>query len=188
MEGADSWVTDGHKWLNVPYDCGYAFVADPVPHRAAFGHRASYITRATDARDPSEWTPEWSRRGRGVATYAALRELGRDGVAALVDRTCHHAHALATGIGALPGAELIFAPRLNQGLVRFLDPRAGASEQDHDRRTDAVIKGVLDTGEALFSGTSWRGKRCMRISVCNWQTSNQDVERSIAAVRQVLQS
>jgi glutamate/tyrosine decarboxylase-like PLP-dependent enzyme len=188
VEAADSWVTDGHKWLNVPYDCGYAFVADPASHRAAFGHRASYITRSTDARDPSEWTPEWSRRGRSVATYATLRELGRDGVAALIDRTCHHAHTLATGIGALPGAELVFAPRLNQGLVRFFDPRPGASEQDHDLRTDAVIQGVLDTGEALFSGSIWRGKRCMRISVCNWQTSERDVERSITAVRQVLQS
>jgi glutamate/tyrosine decarboxylase-like PLP-dependent enzyme len=188
VQEADSWVTDGHKWLNVPYDCGYAFVADPTPHRAAFGHRASYITRATDGRDPSEWTPEWSRRGRGVATYAALRELGRDGVAALIDRTCRHAHTLATGIGALPGAELVFAPRLNQGLVRFLDPRPGASVQDHDCRTDAVIRGVLDTGEALFSGTTWRGKRCMRISVCNWQTNERDVERSIAAVRRVLQT
>jgi glutamate/tyrosine decarboxylase-like PLP-dependent enzyme len=119
-------VTDGHKWLNVPYDCGYAFVADPGPHHAAFGHRASYIVRAADARDPSEWTPEWSRRGRGVATYAALRELGRDGVAELIERTCRHAHTLATRIGALPGAELVFEPRLNQGLVRFLDRRPGA--------------------------------------------------------------
>jgi glutamate/tyrosine decarboxylase-like PLP-dependent enzyme len=119
-------VTDGHKWLNVPYDCGYAFVADPGPHHAAFGHRASYIVRATDARDPSEWTPEWSRRGRGVATYAALRELGRDGVAELIERTRRHAHTLATRIGALPGAELVFEPRLNQGLVRFLDRRPGA--------------------------------------------------------------
>jgi glutamate/tyrosine decarboxylase-like PLP-dependent enzyme len=170
----------------VPYDCGYAFVADPAPHRAAFGHRASYITRAADGRDPSEWTPEWSRRGRGLATYAALRELGRSGVADLIERSCRHAHTLATGIGALPGAELVFAPRLNQGLVRFHDPRPDASEQDHDHRTDGVIKGILETGEALFSGTTWRGRRCMRISVCNWRTNDDDVQCSIAAVRQVL--
>jgi glutamate/tyrosine decarboxylase-like PLP-dependent enzyme len=186
VERADSWVTDGHKWLNVPYDCGYAFVADPTPHQAAFGHRASYIVRAADARDPSEWTPEWSRRGRGLATYAALRELGRSGIADLVERSCRHAQALATRIGALPGAELVFAPRLNQGLVRFLDSHPGAGETDHDCRTDAVIEGILDTGEAFFSGTTWRGKRCMRISVCNWQTNDRDVERSVEAVRQLL--
>src|SRR5215211_7235988 len=155
VERADSWVTDGHKWLNVPYDCGYAFVADPGPHQAAFGHQASYIVRAADARDPSEWTPEWSRRGRGVATYAALRELGRAGVAELIERTCRHAHTLATRIGALSGAELVCEPRVNQGLVRFLDGRPGATECDHDRRTDAVIEQVLYTGEALFSGSTW---------------------------------
>lgn len=188
VEHADSWVTDGHKWLNVPYDCGYAFVADPSPHHAAFGHRASYIVRSADARDPSEWTPEWSRRGRGVATYAALRELGRRGVADLIERTCRHAHALATRIGALPGAELVFEPRINQGLVRFLDRRPGASEQDHDRRTDAVMERILGTGEALFSGSTWRGKRCMRISVCSWRTNDMDVERAVAAVRHVLQA
>jgi glutamate/tyrosine decarboxylase-like PLP-dependent enzyme len=188
VERADSWVTDGHKWLNVPYDCGYAFVADPSPHQATFGHRASYIVRAVDGRDPSEWTPEWSRRGRGVATYAALREFGRRGVAELIERTCRHAHTLATRIGALPGAELVCEPRVNQGLVRFLDGRPGATECDHDRRTDAVIEQVLDTGEALFSGSTWRGKRCMRISVCSWQTNDADVERTIAAVRHVLET
>src|SRR5215213_4675543 len=188
VERADSWVTDGHKWLNVPYDCGYAFVADPVPHHAAFGHRASYIVRAADARDPSEWTPEWSRRGRGVATYAALRELGCAGVAQLIERTCHHAHTLASRIGALPGTELVFEPRLNQGLVRFLDGRPGATECAHDRRTDAVMARILETGEAFFSGSTWRGKRCMRISVCNWRTNDTDVERAVAAVRHVLET
>jgi glutamate/tyrosine decarboxylase-like PLP-dependent enzyme len=188
VERADSWVTDGHKWLNVPYDCGYAFVADPSPHQATFGHRASYIVRAVDGRDPSEWTPEWSRRGRGVATYAALRELGRRGVAELIERTCRHAHTLATRIGALPGAELVCEPRINQGLVRFLDGRPGATECDHDRRTDAVIEQVLYTGEALFSGSTWRGKRCMRISVCSWRTNHADVERTVAAVRHVLET
>jgi glutamate/tyrosine decarboxylase-like PLP-dependent enzyme len=188
VDRADSWVTDGHKWLNVPYDCGYAFVADPGPHRATFGHRASYIVRTADARDPSEWTPEWSRRGRGVATYATLRELGRVGVAELIERTCGHAHTLAIWIGALPGAELVFAPRLNQGLVRFLDRRPGAGERDHDRRTDAVMERILETGEAFFSGSTWRGKRCMRISVCNWRTNDTDVERAVAAVRHVLET
>jgi glutamate/tyrosine decarboxylase-like PLP-dependent enzyme len=161
VDRADSWVTDGHEWLNVPYDCGYAFVADPVPHRAAFGHRASYIVRAADARDPSEWTPEWSRRGRGVATYAALRELGRAGVAELIERTCRHAHTLATRIGALPGAELVFEPALNQGLVRFLECRFEAEERDHDRRTDAVVPGG---GNAACGSRSATGAPTIRTS------------------------
>jgi glutamate/tyrosine decarboxylase-like PLP-dependent enzyme len=93
---ADSWATDGHKWLNVPYDCGYAFVAHPDAHRASMAHRASYLTHDGEARDQIQWNPEWSRRGRGVATYAAIRELGRAGIADLVERTCRHARALAT--------------------------------------------------------------------------------------------
>jgi glutamate/tyrosine decarboxylase-like PLP-dependent enzyme len=188
VEHADSWVTDGHKWLNVPYDCAYAFVADPHSHRAAFGYRANYTTRSEEARDPNDWTPEWSRRGRGFATYAALRELGRAGVAELIDRSCDHARALAIRIGELPRTEVVFAPRLNQGLVRFLDQRRGAGDRDHDRRTEAVMEDIQATGEAFFSGTTWRGKRCMRISVCNWQTDHADVDRAVAAVRRVLQA
>ncbi|MCU0490641.1 MAG: aminotransferase class V-fold PLP-dependent enzyme [Chloroflexaceae bacterium] len=184
---ADSWATDGHKWLNVPYDCGYAFVADPEAHRSAMSHRASYLVHAADARDQIDWTPEWSRRGRGVATYAALRQLGRNGIAELVARTSRHAQALTRGIGALPGAELVWESAVNQGLVRFLAPSPGASAADHDRRTDEVIAAILATGEAFFGGTTWRGMRCMRISVCNWQTSESDVVRTIAAVAQVLE-
>lgn len=128
VQDADSWATDGHKWLNVPYDCGYAFVADPDPHYAAMCSHANYVSHATDVRDERDWNPDWSRRGRGVATYAAIRELGRAGIADLVERTCHHAHALAIGIGALPGAELVWKPRINQGLVRFLSAQTGATE------------------------------------------------------------
>lgn len=183
VERADSWVADGHKWLNVPYDCGYAFVADPRPHGAAMSNHASYVAHTEGVRDERDWNPDWSRRGRGVATYAAIRSLGREGIADLVERTYRHAHALATRIGALPGAELVSEPRVNQGLVRFLAPHADATEADHDRRTDAMIGAILATGEAFFSGTTWRGKRCMRISVCNWQTSDADIERVIAAVQ-----
>ena len=185
-ELADSWATDGHKWLNVPFDCGYAIVADVEAHRASMSHRASYLTHAADARDPMDWNPEWSRRGRGVATYAALRELGREGIADLVDRSCRHAHTLVMRVGALKGAELVWEPKINQGLVRFLDPRPNPTNANHDRRTDAVIAGILKTGETFFGGTTWRGKRCMRVSVCNWQTSEADVERTIAVVRGVL--
>ena len=182
-EAADSWATDGHKWLNVPFDCGYAFVAHPDAHRASMTHRAAYITLHDDARDEMDWNPEWSRRSRGFSTYAALRELGRDGVADLIERCCRHAHALVMGIGSLPGAEVLWEPTINQGLVRFLDP---STEQDHDRRTDEVIAAIVAAGEAFFGGTTWRGKRAMRVSVCNWQTSPEDVRRSINSVARVL--
>jgi glutamate/tyrosine decarboxylase-like PLP-dependent enzyme len=187
VERADSWAVDGHKWLNVPYDCGYAFVADPQAHRAAMSSHVDYVSHSAEARDERDWNPDWSRRGRGVATYAALRELGRQGVADLVERTCRHAHALATRIGALPGAELVAEPRINQGLVRFRAPEPGATDADHDRRTDETIEAILTTGEAFFSGTTWRGRRCMRISVCNWRTSDDDVARVVAAVRRTLE-
>ncbi|HEX5548556.1 MAG TPA: aminotransferase class V-fold PLP-dependent enzyme [Ktedonobacterales bacterium] len=187
VDQADSWVTDGHKWLNVPYDCGYAFVADAAAHRGAMAQQASYVVHTAGVRDPSDWNPEWSRRGRGVATYAALRQLGRDGVADLVDRCCRHARTLVTRIGRLPGAEVVWEPQINQGLVRFLDGRPDATETQHDQRTDAVIAGIAATGEAFFSGTTWRGRRCMRVSVCNWQTSEHDVARAVAAVANVLE-
>jgi glutamate/tyrosine decarboxylase-like PLP-dependent enzyme len=187
IAAADSWATDGHKWLNVPYDCGYAFVADVSAHRNAMSHRAVYLTHDTFARDQMDWNPEWSRRARGFATYAALRQLGRNGIAALVERCCKHAHSLVMLIGALPGAEILWEPVINQGLVRFLDAQPGASDEDHDRRTDEVIAAIAATGEAFFSGTTWRGKRAMRVSVCNWQTSNEDVRRTVSAVAKVLQ-
>jgi glutamate/tyrosine decarboxylase-like PLP-dependent enzyme len=186
VERADSWTTDGHKWLNVPYDCGYAFVADPEAHRASMSHRASYTMYVEDARDQVDWNPEWSRRGRGVATYAAIRQLGRRGIADLVERSCRHAHTLVTRLGALPGAEIVWEPKVNQGLVRFLDANPGATEADHARRTDAVIAAICETGEAFFGGTTWRGKRCMRVSVCNWQTTETDVDRAVAAAQQTL--
>jgi glutamate/tyrosine decarboxylase-like PLP-dependent enzyme len=183
---ADSWTVDGHKWLNVPYDCGYAFVADAAAHRSSMSHRASYLIHADDARDQIDWNPEWSRRGRGVATYAAIRQLGRGGIADIVERTCRHAHALVTRIGALVGAEVVWEPQVNQGLVRFLDSRPGATDADHDLRTDAVTDAILKTGEAFFSNTTWRGKRCMRISVVSWRTNDTDVDRSVAAVQRAL--
>jgi glutamate/tyrosine decarboxylase-like PLP-dependent enzyme len=185
---AHSWATDGHKWLNVPFDCGYAFVSDPPAHRAAVSHRASYLTHATDARDQLDWNPDWSRRARGFSTYAALRQLGRSGIAELVERSCGHARTLARGLAALPGAELVAEPIINQALVRFRDPRPGADEADHDRHTDRVIDAINATGEAFFTGGTWRGRRAMRISVCNWRTSEDDVARAIAATATVLRA
>jgi len=186
VEAADSWATDGHKWLNVPFDSGFAFVADPEAHRASLSHRAPYLTHAADARDQMDWNPEWSRRARAFPAYAALRQLGREGVADLIERCCRHALAIVDGIGELPGAETLWRPTINQGLVRFLDQRPGATEADHDRRTDEVIAAILKTGEAFFGGTTWRGRRAMRVSVCNWQTSDADVHRVVRAVASVL--
>lgn len=188
VDGADSWATDGHKWLNVPYDCGYAFVANSEAHRGPLSHRAAYLTHAEDARDQIDWTPESSRRARGFATYAALRQLGRQGVAELIERTCDCAHELVMRIGALEGAEVVCEPQINQGMVRFIDPRDGASAADSDAFTDRMMAEILASGEAFFTGTTWRGRRAMRVSVSNWQTSMADVDRVVAAVAGILRS
>ena len=184
LELCDSWTTDCHKYLNVPYDSGLAFVRDAEAHRAALTLSTSYLPAGGAARDQIDWNPEFSRRARGFAVYAALRELGREGLADLVERTCRHAQALVEGIAALPGAERVSGSGLNQGLVRFRDP-AGV---DDDTRTDAVIAAINATGEAFFGGVTWAGRRCMRISVCNWRTDEADVARAIAAVEAVLRA
>ncbi|HEX8449693.1 MAG TPA: pyridoxal-dependent decarboxylase [Allosphingosinicella sp.] len=183
---ADSWATDSHKWLNVPYDSGIAIVRHPAAHRAAMTVQASYIAPGEGVRDAIDWTPEWSRRARAVPTYAALRELGASGLADLIDRTCDLTHRLATGIGALDGAVLLRDPQINQALVRFEDERAGASADDGDRRTDRVIELVNAGGSAFFTATTWRGRRAMRISLCNWQTNEADVRRVIRSVAQAI--
>ena len=183
IELCDSWTTDGHKYLNVPYDSGFAFVRDAAAHRAAMTLSTSYLPPGGQARDELDWNPEFSRRARAFPVYAAVRELGREGLAELVERTCRHAHALVTRIGGLPGAELVATRGFNQGLVRFRAPGPHATEGDHDRRTDAVIAAINASGEALFGGVTWRGRRAMRISVCNWRTSEADVDRAVAAAR-----
>ncbi|WP_246217492.1 pyridoxal phosphate-dependent decarboxylase family protein [Paraburkholderia panacisoli] len=185
VELADSWATDAHKWLNTPQDNGIAIVRDRAAHRAAMTLAAHYLVAGGEARDAIDWTPDWTRRARGYAVYAALRELGRDGLAAMIDGCCRHASALAWGIGDLDGVELVAAPTLNQGLVRFLDPH-GRLDVDHDRHTDAVISAINSEGTAFFSGTLWRGRRAMRISVVNWRTSDDDVRATVDAVERVL--
>jgi glutamate/tyrosine decarboxylase-like PLP-dependent enzyme len=187
-DAADSWSSDGHKWLNVPYDCGYAFVRDPAPHHASQGVHSSYLVQGAGARDQVDWTPEFSRRARGFATYAALRQLGREGVAEMIERCCIIARELVERIGALPGARALCEPLINQGMVRFFDPRPDASEADHDRLTDAVVVGVRATGEAFFTPTSWHGVRAMRVSVSNWQTSTEDVAPVVACIARVLEA
>ncbi|HEX8532911.1 MAG TPA: aminotransferase class V-fold PLP-dependent enzyme [Allosphingosinicella sp.] len=183
---ADSWATDCHKWLNVPYDSGVAIIAHPEPHRRSMATRASYLTHAEDGRDAMDWTAEWSRRARAFPVYAALRQLGRQGLAELLERNCKAASDIARRIGALPGAELLWKPAINQGLVRFLSSDPDASQAMHDRRTEAVIEKINASGEAFFTGTSWRGMRAMRISVCNWRTSEADVDRAVAAAEQAV--
>jgi glutamate/tyrosine decarboxylase-like PLP-dependent enzyme len=179
---ADSWATDAHKWLNVPYDSGIAVIADAGAHSSALSYRASYLAVAESGRDQIDWNPEWSRRARGFALYAALRELGRLGIADLVERCCEHTTRLVESIGALPSVEILWRPTLNQGLVRFLDSGRDAIRDDHARRTDAVIAKIAAGGEAFFGGVTWRNYRAMRISVCNWRTTANDIDRAIAAV------
>jgi glutamate/tyrosine decarboxylase-like PLP-dependent enzyme len=184
VELADSWATDGHKWLNVPFDCGIAIIRDRDAHRAAMTLSASYIAAEPSARDQIDWNPEWSRRARGIPAYAALREMGRQGVEAMIDRCCAHCEALVSGIGVLPGALILHPARLNQGLVRF--QRDGQTSEQSDAFTDEIIRKINATGEAFFSGTTWRGQRAMRVSVVNWRTNSRDVERAIEATRTVL--
>ena len=184
VELADSWATDGHKWLNVPFDCGISIIRDREAHRSAMSLTAPYIAATTGARDQIDWNPEWSRRARGVPVYAALKELGRNGVEAMIDRCCAHSAAIVEGIGALPGAEIVAKPTLNQGLLRF--SKLHASPKMNDAFTDEVIRRINATGEAFFSGTTWRGRRAMRVSVVNWRTSQRDVERAIEAASAIL--
>jgi glutamate/tyrosine decarboxylase-like PLP-dependent enzyme len=183
VELAHSWATDGHKWLNVPYDCGFAFVAEPAAHRNSMSHQASYLTHQTAAREPMDWNPEFSRRARGFASYAALRELGRLGVQELVERCCDCAAELVAGIGELDGVTVLRSPIINQGLVSFPDPSGAVSNEWNDK----VIAAIAAEGTAYFSGTTTpEGRRAMRVSVTNWQTSREDVEKTIAAVDRAL--
>jgi glutamate/tyrosine decarboxylase-like PLP-dependent enzyme len=186
VELADSWTTDGHKWLNVPFDCGYAFVADSEAHRAAMSHRASYLTHDSEARDQIDWNPEWSRRARGFPTYAAIRQLGRTGIANQIERSCELTRTLVERLAGFPDVQIMSAPVLNQAMVRFRDPRPEAAPSDHDRRTDAVIAAIAASGEAFFTGATWNRARVMRISLCNWSTGPRDIERAVHAVAKIL--
>jgi len=176
-EAADSWATDAHKTLNVPYDCGIAIVKDQRPLRAALGVQASYLINADDLiGDPIEKVPELSRRARGVPVWAALRSLGRDGVADLVDGMCRNARALADGIGAIDGVEILNDVVYTQVCASF-----GA-----DERTAAVTAALLDEGAVWMSGSRWRDRAVLRVSVSNWSTDDADVEASVDAVRRAV--
>jgi glutamate/tyrosine decarboxylase-like PLP-dependent enzyme len=173
-ELADSWANDAHKWLNVPYDNGIVIVRDAAAHGAAMTVTAEYIEhRAGIERDPFEWTPEFSRRGRGFTIYAALRTLGRRGVEALVDRCCARARQFAAILGRHPRVKILNDVVLNQVLVRF---------GDSDELTREVITRCQRGGTCWMGGTTWHGMAAMRLSISNWATSEEDVERSARAI------
>lgn len=182
---ADSWSTDAHKWLNVPYDCGITICRHPAAHRAAMTVSASYLVQAAPGtdRDPVDWNPEFSRRARGVPVYAALASLGRSGVVAIIDRCRAHARRFAAVLRAEPEVAILNDVVLNQVLVRFTVP--GGSPADHDARTRTVIAAVQADGTCWLGGSVWRGQQVMRISVSSAATTEADVERSAAAILRV---
>lgn len=174
IDVADSWATDAHKWLNTPYDCGLAFVRDAEALRAAMAITAEYLPSDSPWRNPADFTPELSRRARGVEVWAALRSLGRAGVAELIERNCRQARRFAQAL-AESGCEILNDVVLNQVLVSFGDAQ----------RTQRVIAAVQADGTCWCGGTVWQGHTAMRISVCSWATTDADVEKSIAAIRRV---
>ena len=173
-DGADSWALDAHKWLNVPYDCGLAIVADAEAHTAAMSATAEYLLASDDGLTR---TPEMSRRGRQVPVYAALRHLGRRGLAELVERCCAHATRLATAMESVDGAEVLNDVVLNQVLLRF---------DGDDERTARVIEELQRGGEAWLGGTVWHGMTAARVSFSNWSTADKDVDRLAAALQDAL--
>jgi glutamate/tyrosine decarboxylase-like PLP-dependent enzyme len=180
VERADSWATDAHKWLNVPYDSGLAIVADPAPHRAAMGLRASYLQRGDDEEERvgMDWVPESSRRSRVVPIYALLRTLGARGVRDMVKRTCDLASRMATHLAAAPGVRVLNEVALNQVLVQF----DGAPGLDADETTRRVVAAVQAEGTCWAGGAVWQGRHAMRISVSNWSTTETDIDRSAQAI------
>ena len=177
LDRLDSWSTDAHKLLNVAYDCGVAICRHTAAHRAAMSVAASYLEQDTGARDPMDWNPEFSRRARGVSVYATIRSLGRRGVNDIVTGTVRLARMFAEGLAASGRAEIVNDVVSNQVLVRWI-----AADGDSARVTDAIIAAMRAEGIAFFSGTTYRGERLMRISVSDWATDDQDVERVLEAL------
>ena len=179
VEGADSWATDAHKWLNVPYDSGFAIVAHPAPHRAAMGMRASYLQRGDDEeRAGMDWVPESSRRSRVIPLYALIRALGATGVRDLILRTCRLAERMASALAREPGVRVLNEIALNQVLVAFTGP----GDTDTGATTRTVIARVQAEGTCWAGGASWQGHEAMRISVSNWSTTEADIDRSAEAI------
>jgi glutamate/tyrosine decarboxylase-like PLP-dependent enzyme len=175
-DAADSWSTDAHKWLNVPYDSGLVFVRDAVAHHAAMTFGAAYYVESDVARDPYNWVPESSRRARGFTVLAALRSLGRQGLVDLIERDCALARRMADRLAVAPGVTIRNEVALNQVLVGF----------DTDDLTRAVIEAVQRDGTCWLGGTTWAGRAAMRISVSGWQTTEDDIDRSADAILRCL--
>ncbi|HTP13878.1 MAG TPA: aminotransferase class V-fold PLP-dependent enzyme [Bacteroidota bacterium] len=171
VSGADSWATDAHKWLNVPYDSGISFVRDSEALRAAMAITAEYLPTDTTHRNPSDYVPELSRRARGVELWAALKSLGTSGVAAMIERSCRHAKKFAEGLRS-DGFQVLNDVVLNQVLVSFGDPDT----------THRIIAEIQSDGTCWCGGTVWQGKTAMRISVSCWATTDEDVDKSLAAI------
>ena len=179
VDAADSWTTDAHKWLNVPYDSGLAIVRHAAPHRAAMGLQASYLQRGKEEeRIGMDWAPESSRRARVIPLYALIRALGRDGIADLVRRNCALARRMADRLSRVPGITILNEVVLNQVLARF----SGAGGADPDALTRDVIARVQAEGTCWAGGAVWQGQQVMRISVSNWSTTEADIDRSADAI------
>ena len=170
LEDADSWATDAHKWLNVPYDCGVALVRDPRDLRRAMSITGAYLL-ASEQRDQIDYSPDSSRRARAVEVWAALKALGRTGLADLIERNCRQAVRLAEGLRA-GGVEILNDVVLNQVVASFGDAE----------RTERIVAAVRDSGECWCGGTAWRGRPAMRISISSWATTDADIERAVAAI------
>jgi glutamate/tyrosine decarboxylase-like PLP-dependent enzyme len=182
LDLADSWTTDAHKWLNVPYDSGIVVVRDVAAHHAAMTLGAAYyVETAGGERDPYNWVPESSRRARGFAVYAALKSLGRSGLADLLERCCAIARRMADGLRSAEGVTILNDVVLNQVLVRF-SPPGGGDRAATDAFTRAVIAAVQADGTCWLGGTTWHGMAAMRISVSNWSTTEADADMSVAAI------
>jgi glutamate/tyrosine decarboxylase-like PLP-dependent enzyme len=184
VEGADSWATDGHKWLQTPFDCGYAIVRDAGAHRRAMTIAASYLPPVSEhERDPSHYVPELSRRARGFASWALLRHFGRKGIAAMVERHCAQARLLADLLAAEPGITVLNEVVLNQVAVRFGGASAGAPEGvQGDALTRATIAAVQEEGTCFAAGASWRGGWILRLSVIGFSTTDDDIRLSAQAI------
>jgi glutamate/tyrosine decarboxylase-like PLP-dependent enzyme len=182
LAGADSWTTDAHKWLNVPYDSGIAIVRDAAAHHASMTLGAAYyVETAGGERDSYNWVPESSRRARGFAIYAALKALGRSGLADMIERACSIARRMADGLRGAEGVTILNDVVLNQVLVRFSRP-GGGDEAATDAFTQRVIAAVQADGTCWLGGTKWHGMAAMRISVSNWSTTEADADVSVAAI------
>ena len=180
IEQADSWATDGHKWLQTPYDSGYAIVRHELAHRRALTIAASYLPMTAEGeRDPSHYVPELSRRARGFATWAVIKHLGRHGIAAMVQRHCECASHMAKLLAAEPGIKVVNDVVLNQVIISF---GAGEADDKADALTRATIARIQAGGECFAAGAIWRGRQVMRLSVIGWSTDKTEAERAAHAI------